>query len=495
MKYYSTRDISLRISAAEAVKMGLSRDGGLLTPEAIPQMDEAFLNSLVNARYQERAAKVMALYLTDYTEQELLTFAENAYGPDKFDTAAVAPVRKVDANTHCLELWHGPTSAFKDMALQMLPQLLSAALRKTGEDKTVCILVATSGDTGKAAMEGFADVPQTKIMVFYPKDGVSAVQEAQMVTQEGENVGVCAVVGNFDDAQSGVKRIFSDVEIRKTLLERGYVLSSANSINWGRILPQVVYYISAYCDLLRDGEITMGQKVNFCVPTGNFGDILAAYYAKRMGLPVGKLICASNCNDVLTDFLRTGVYDRNRTFHTTMSPSMDILVSSNLERLLFDLSGENDAEVRDYMAKLNTEGRYEVSDDIKAALKEQYWGGYCDEASTAATIAKYNAEYGYLIDTHTAVAANVMEQYRAATGDDTLTVFVSTASPYKFCNHVLAAIGETPKADGVELLDQLHEVSGVTVPRRLAALKGKQRRFDLTAQKQEMDKVVLDFLK
>ena len=495
MKYYSTRDISLRISAAEAVKMGLSRDGGLLTPEAIPQMDEAFLNSLVNARYQERAAKVMALYLTDYTEQELLTFAENAYGPDKFDTAAVAPVRKVDANTHCLELWHGPTSAFKDMALQMLPQLLSAALRKTGEDKTVCILVATSGDTGKAAMEGFADVPQTKIMVFYPKDGVSAVQEAQMVTQEGENVGVCAVVGNFDDAQSGVKRIFSDVEIRKTLLERGYVLSSANSINWGRILPQVVYYISAYCDLLRDGEITMGQKVNFCVPTGNFGDILAAYYAKRMGLPVGKLICASNCNDVLTDFLRTGVYDRNRTFHTTMSPSMDILVSSNLERLLFDLSGENDAEVRDYMAKLNTEGRYEVSDDIKAALKEQYWGGYCDEASTAATIAKYNAEYGYLIDTHTAVAANVMEQYRTATGDDTLTVFVSTASPYKFCNHVLAAIGETPKADGVELLDQLHEVSGVTVPRRLAALKGKQRRFDLTAEKQEMDKVVLDFLK
>ena len=495
MKYYSTRDISLRISAAEAVKMGLSRDGGLLTPEAIPQMDEAFLNSLVNARYQERAAKVMALYLTDYAEQELLSFAENAYGPDKFDTAAVAPVRKVDANTHCLELWHGPTSAFKDMALQMLPQLLSAALRKTGEDKTVCILVATSGDTGKAAMEGFADVPQTKIMVFYPKDGVSAVQEAQMVTQEGENVGVCAVVGNFDDAQSGVKRIFSDVEIRKTLLERGYVLSSANSINWGRILPQVVYYISAYCDLLRDGEITMGQKVNFCVPTGNFGDILAAYYAKRMGLPVGKLICASNCNDVLTDFLRTGVYDRNRTFHTTMSPSMDILVSSNLERLLFDLSGENDAEVRDYMAKLNTEGRYEVSDDIKAALKEQYWGGYCDEASTAATIAKYNAEHGYLIDTHTAVAANVMEQYRAATGDDTLTVFVSTASPYKFCNHVLDAIGETPKADGVELLDQLHEVSGVTVPRRLAALKGKQRRFDLTAEKQEMDKVVLDFLK
>ena len=495
MKYYSTRDKELRISAAEAIKMGLSRDGGLLTPCEIPQIDEAFLNGLVNARYQERAAKVMGLYLTDYTYEELLGFAENAYGPDKFDTAAVAPVRKVDDTTHCLELWHGPTSAFKDMALQMLPQLLSAALRKTGEDKTVCILVATSGDTGKAAMEGFADVPQTKIMVFYPKDGVSKVQETQMVTQDGANVGVCAVVGNFDDAQAGVKRIFSDEKMRATLADRGYFLSSANSINWGRILPQVVYYISAYCDLVRDGEIKMGDKVNFCVPTGNFGDILAAYYAKRMGLPVGKLICASNRNDVLTDFLRTGVYDRNRPFHTTMSPSMDILVSSNLERLLFDLSGENDAEVKGYMAALAKDGKYEVSDAIKTALKEQYWGGFCDESGTAAAIAEYYKEKGYLIDTHTAVAANVMEQYRKATGDETVTVFVSTASPYKFCNHVLTAIGEIPAGDGVELLDQLNSVSGVTVPRRLAALKGKQRRFDLTAEKQEMDNVVLDFLK
>ena len=495
MKYYSTRDKAARMESAEAIKMGLSRDGGLLTPESIPQIDEAFLNGLVNARYQERAAKVMGLYLTDYTYEELLGFAENAYGPDKFDTSAVAPVHKVDDSTHCLELWHGPTSAFKDMALQMLPQLLSAALRKTGEDKTVCILVATSGDTGKAAMEGFADVPQTKIMVFYPKDGVSKVQETQMVTQDGANVGVCAVVGNFDDAQAGVKRIFSDEKMRATLADRGFFLSSANSINWGRILPQVVYYISAYCDLVRDGEIKMGGKVNFCVPTGNFGDILAAYYAKRMGLPVGKLICASNCNDVLTDFLRTGVYDRNRPFHTTMSPSMDILVSSNLERLLFDLSGENDAEVKGYMEALAKDGRYEVSDAIKTALKEQYWGGFCDEDGTAATIAEYYKEQGYLIDTHTAVAANVMEQYRKATGDETVTVFVSTASPYKFCNHVLTAIGETPAGDGVELLDHLNSVSGVTVPRRLAALKGKQRRFDMTAEKQDMDNVVLDFLK
>ena len=494
MKYYSTRDSALRMDSAEAVKMGLSRDGGLLTPETIPQIDRAFLESLVAERYQTRAAKVMGLYLTDYTEEELLSFAENAYGPDKFDTEAVAPVRTLDDTTHCLELWHGPTSAFKDMALQMLPQLLSAALRKTGEDKTACILVATSGDTGKAAMEGFADVPQTKIMVFYPKNGVSKVQETQMVTQEGGNVGVCAVAGNFDDAQAGVKRIFSDSAVRETLAKRGYFLSSANSINWGRILPQVVYYISAYCDLVRDGKLAMGDRVNFCVPTGNFGDILAAYYAKRMGLPVGKLICASNRNDVLTDFLRTGVYDRNRPFHTTMSPSMDILVSSNLERLLFDLSGENDEEVRGYMAALAESGRYEVSGPVKAALREQFWGGFCDEAGTTAAIGCYYKK-GYLMDTHTAVAASVMEQYRRETGDETATVFVSTASPYKFCNHVLTAIGETPAGDGVELLDQLNAVTGVPVPRRLAALKGKARRFDRTCEKPGMDDVVLEFLR
>jgi len=316
-----------------------------------------------------------------------------------------------------------------------------------------------------------------------------------MVTQEGENVGVCAVAGNFDDAQAGVKRIFSDPDIRKTLADRGYILSSANSINWGRILPQVVYYISAYCDLLREGTVRLGDKVNFCVPTGNFGDILAAYYAERMGLPVNKLICASNRNDVLTDFLRTGVYDKNRPFHNTMSPSMDILVSSNLERLLFDLSGENDAEVRGYMEALNRDGRYEVSDTIKKALAERFWGGFCGEAGTAAAIARYYKDYGYLIDTHTAVAADVLAQYREATGDKTVTVFASTASPYKFCDHVLRAIGETPRGDGVELLDQLHEATGVPAPRRLAALKGKKRRFDLTAEKADMDKVVLDFLK
>ena len=283
--------------------------------------------------------------------------------------------------------------------------------------------------------------------------------------------------------------------MRETLAGRGYFLSSANSINWGRILPQVVYYISAYCDLLREGAVSMGDPVNFCVPTGNFGDILAAYYAKRMGLPVGKLICASNSNNVLTDFLRTGIYDRNRPFHNTMSPSMDILISSNLERLLFDLSGGNDEEVRGYMEQLSAQGRYEVSDAIRGQLQELYWGGFCDEAATAAAIADYYRNKGYLIDTHTAVAADVMRQYREATGDPTLTVFASTASPYKFCDHVLRAIGETPAGSGVELLDQLHAVSGVTIPKRLAALKNKTRRFDETVEKAQMDNVVLDFLK
>ena len=495
MKYYSTRDVSLRYDAVEAVKMGLSRDGGLLTPMEIPQIGEDFLREMLTASYQERAARVMGLYLADYSAEELRTFAENAYGPDKYDTEAVAPVRTVDAKTHCLELWHGPTSAFKDMALQMLPQLLSAALRKTGEEKTACILVATSGDTGKGALEGFADVPQTKIMVFYPKDGVSAIQELQMVTQEGGNVGVCSVVGNFDDAQSGVKRIFSDVEIREELAKRGYFLSSANSINWGRILPQLVYYISAYCDLVRDGKLTMGEKVNFCVPTGNFGNILAAYYAKRMGLPVNKLICASNKNDVLAEFLNSGVYDRNRPFHTTMSPSMDILISSNLERLIFDLSGQNDETVRGYMNQLNGDGCYQVSEEIKAAIAEHFHGGCCGEDDCLATVAAYWKEHGYLIDTHTAVAANVMEQYRKATGDDTVTVFVSTASPYKFGDSVLSAIGEEPVENSLDRLDQMNAVTGVEIPRRLAALRGKERRFDLVCEKMGMEEVVLEFLK
>ena len=494
MQYLSTRDKNLRLSAAQAIKMGLSRDGGLFTPVTFPTMGPLDLETLCQMSYQRRAAYIMGKYLEEFRPEDLARFAENAYGPEKFDHPEAAPLRKVNDRTWCLELWHGPTSAFKDMALQMLPQLLSASLRMTGEEKTACILVATSGDTGKAAMEGFADVEQTKILVFYPENGVSEIQKLQMVTQEGGNVGVCAVKGNFDDAQNGVKRIFSDEAIRLELAERGYFLSSANSINWGRILPQIVYYVSGYCDLLNAGEIKLGQKVNYCVPTGNFGNILACYYAKRMGVPIGKLICASNRNDVLTEFIRTGVYDRNRPFHTTMSPSMDILISSNLERLLFDLSGRDDELVRGYMEKLAKEGRYEIGREMREQLQELFYGGFCGEEETSASVSMMY-QYGYLIDTHTAVAAKVLTDYRKETGDTAPAIFVSTASPYKFCDSVLTAIGEKPVKNSLERIDQLQAASGVPAPGRLAALKEKEVRFGQVVRKEQMEKAVLDFLR
>ena len=352
MYYVSTRNARDRRTAAEAIAQGLAADGGLMTPEVFPKLSHNALDTMRDMSYQQRAVYVMGSYLDDFTSSELSSFAAKAYGGGKFDVKEVAPVRQVDGNTYCLELWHGPTCAFKDMALQMLPHLLTASLRKLEEEKTVCILVATSGDTGKGALEGFRDVDHTKILVFYPKDGVSAIQELQMVTQEGDNVGVCSVYGNFDDAQTGVKQLFSDEKLREELAQRGYFLSSANSINWGRVLPQIVYYISAYCDLMRAERIRKGDKVNVCVPTGNFGNILAACYAREMGVPIGRLICASNSNNVLTDFLRTGVYDRNRTFYNTMSPSMDILISSNLERLLYELCGRDDGKIREWFLRL-----------------------------------------------------------------------------------------------------------------------------------------------
>ncbi len=495
MHYLSTRDHTLRYTAAEAIKQGLSREGGLFLPETMPTLTKEQLKAMEGMSYQERAVEVMSLFLEDYSREELRSFADAAYSPERFDTPAVAPVHTLDATTHCLELWHGPTSAFKDMALQMLPHLLYASLKKTGEDKTVCILVATSGDTGKAALEGFKDVDHTKIMVFYPKNGVSEIQKLQMVTQEGDNVGVCSVIGNFDDAQTGVKRIFSDEKIREELLERGYFLSSANSINWGRVLPQIVYYVSVYCDLARAGKIKEGEKLNICVPTGNFGNILSAYYAQCMGVPIGKLICASNKNDVLTEFLRTGVYDRNRHFHTTMSPSMDILISSNLERLLYALSDGNDTEVRGYMEQLNTTGKYQVSDKIMEKIRALFWADSCSEEDTVSTIHRYYKEKNYLIDTHTAVAANVLEAYRAEMGDNGIAVFASTASPYKFCSHVLNAIGEEPVGDGVELIAQLQNATGVQAPWRLAVLGDKKVRFTQSTEKLAMEQVVLDYLK
>ncbi len=492
MRYVSTRDSSLKVRAAEAVVMGLSRDGGLYLPERIPSLTASDLQALVQMDYPHRAAWVMKQYLDEFSHAELLDYAAKAYGPAKFDTPAVAPVRSV-GDVQVLELWHGPTCAFKDMALQMLPYLLTASMQKTGEDRTVCILVATSGDTGKAALEGFRDVSQSKILVFYPEKGVSDIQKLQMVTQEGENVAVCAVRGNFDDAQSGVKAIFSDENMRAKLAQRGQFLSSANSINWGRVLPQLVYYISAYCDLLSGGILKPGEPMNVCVPTGNFGNILAAYYTKCMGLPVQKLICASNANNVLTDFLRTGTYDRNRPFHTTTSPSMDILISSNLERMLYLLCGD-DAQVRDYMAQLAQTGRYSVSETILHTLQEHFDCGCCDDAGTARTIEAVYDQTGYVLDPHTAVAWSVLADYRARTGDKNVTVLASTASPFKFCDSVLTALGVAQQRSGVDILDQLSEVAGLIAPMPLRSLREKAVRFTTVTAKDAMPEAVLEML-
>ena len=494
MHYVSTRDSSRRLTASQAIVEGLSRDGGLYLPESIPQLTLADIRALARLSYPERAAKIMKLYLEEFSEEELLGFAQKAYGPAKFDTPAAAPVVQLADNTYIQELWHGPTCAFKDMALQMLPYLLTASLKKTGEEKTVCILVATSGDTGKAALEGFRDVDRTKILVFYPDGGVSEIQKLQMVTQEGRNVGVCAVRGNFDDAQTGVKRIFSDAQLRETLASRGYFLSSANSINWGRLLPQIVYYFSAYCDAVTGGMIAMGDRLNFVVPTGNFGDILAGWYAKEMGLPVGKLVCASNANNVLTDFIRTGTYNKNRPFHTTASPSMDILVSSNLERLLYALCG-SDAEVAGYMQQLREQGSYTVSDALKAKIQEVFAGGFCNDIQTREKIGHAWRDHRYLIDTHTAVAYHVLDDYRSETGDATPTVVVSTASPFKFCDQVLRGIGGTADAFGPALIRRLSCETQIDAPAPLTGLDARPVRFGGCVDKAQMLHTVDEFLK
>ncbi len=493
MYYVSTRDRLQKTTVSGAIAYGLAPDGGLYTPEAVPSLAGNALHTLAAMNYQQRAVYLMNMFLDGFSASELHGFCSKAYGGGKFDDPAVAPVRRVDGNTYALELWHGPTCAFKDLALQMLPHLLTASLRKEGEGKTACILVATSGDTGKGALEGFKDVPGTRILVFYPKDGVSAVQELQMTTQEGSNVGVCAVVGNFDDAQSGVKAIFSDPALKEELAGRGYFLSSANSINWGRVLPQIVYYISAYCDLMKAGAIQKGDKVNVCVPTGNFGNILACYYAKKMGLPVGRLICASNANNVLTDFLTTGVYDRNRPFYNTTSPSMDILVSSNLERLLHDFTSGDAAQVKGWMEELGRTGRYEVSDGVKRQLGRHFSAGFCDDESAKAAIGRTWREKGYLMDPHTAVAMKVLEDYRAQTGDDTAALVASTASPFKFGPVVLSALGAEP-VTGLESFEALSKLTGVPTPAPLAALAGKQVRFEQVVGKDRMTDAVRGML-
>jgi len=494
MYYVSTRDKLQKTTVSGAIVYGLAPDGGLYTPEAIPTLSGNALNTLMGMNYQQRSLYLMNMYLDGYSASELITFCRNAYGSEKFEDPAVAPVRQVDENTFALELWHGPTCAFKDLALQMLPYLLTAALRKQGENKTACILVATSGDTGKGALEGFRDVPGTKILVFYPKNAVSEIQELQMLTQEGDNVAVCAVQGNFDDAQNGVKRAFADPDLRAELAGKGYFFSSANSINWGRVLPQIVYYVSAYCDLMKAGIIEKGTKVNVCVPTGNFGNILAAYYARKMGVPFGKLICASNANNVLTDFLTTGVYDRNRPFYNTISPSMDILVSSNLERLLHDLTSQDAVQVKGYMDALRKTGRYEVSESIQRQLLRVFAAGWCSDAAAKETIGKTWRQKQYLIDPHTAVAMNVLEQYRAVTDDRAPTLVASTASPFKFGPAVLEALG-IPAIGGLASIYALSKITGLSAPAPLAALAGKKPRFSLVVGKDELAGAIRQWLR
>lgn len=492
MYYKSTRNSGVKITSAEAIVQGISEDGGLFVPSEIPSITMDEIVKLGDMSYAERAAYVFAKYLTDFTEAEIRYCTENAYNDKKFATDNIAEMSHLFDGTYILELWHGPTCAFKDMALQILPYLLTTSAKKINIDKKIVILVATSGDTGKAALEGFADVPGTQIMVFYPEDGVSSMQKRQMTTQSGGNVGVCAVEGNFDDCQNGVKAIFTNEEIKSELEKNKMMFSSANSINWGRLAPQIIYYISAYATLVKDEEIKAGDKINIVVPTGNFGNILAAYYAKHMGVPVNKLICASNTNKVLTDFITTGVYDRNRQFFTTISPSMDILISSNLERLLYIMCGENDAQIREWFGSLAKEGRYEVTPEIKTKLAEEFAAGFCDDNETKATIKKIYDKYSYTLDTHSAVAVNVYEDYRQSTGDTTKTVIASTASPYKFSASVLEAIeGKPSSLDEFAMVDRLNELSGYDIPVSLAELKTKERRFkDVITKEQQKDYVL-----
>lgn len=487
MFYESTRNGDLRITSAEAIVQGISHDGGLFVPTEIPKLTLDEIASLGDLSYPERAQAVFQRFLTDFTVEEIKNCVDSAYSSGSFETENVMELKELRSGMNILELWHGPTCAFKDMALQILPHLLTTSVRKIGIDKKVCILVATSGDTGKAALEGFKDAPGTEILVFYPENGVSAMQKLQMTTQEGANVGVCAIKGNFDDAQTGVKKIFTDPEIAEKLAENGIMFSSANSINWGRLAPQIVYYVSSYAQLVKDGRITLGDEMNVIVPTGNFGNILAAYYAKLMGVPIKKLVCASNSNNVLTDFLRTGVYDRNRKFYTTISPSMDILISSNLERLLYHLCGGNSEYIRSIFADLAATGRFEVSEDIKSVLHELFYADFCTDDETKSTIKSVYDEFGYTVDTHTSVAVGVYNKYLAETGDNTCAVIASTASPYKFPASVLEALGDDGNyQDEFAMADALYEISKLPIPKALSELKSKSPRFTGSVEKSEM---------
>ena len=490
--YRSTRGNGSTVTASNAILKGLSEDGGLFVPDQIPAL-EVPMEQLAQMSYQEVAYEVMSRFLTDFTEEELKKCIQSAYD-QKFDTDVIAPLVKADG-AYYLELFHGSTIAFKDMALSILPYLLTTAAKKNGVTNDIVILTATSGDTGKAAMAGFADVPGTKIIVFYPKDGVSPIQEKQMVTQRGDNTYVIGIEGNFDDAQTGVKKMFSDAALAQEMNEAGYQFSSANSINIGRLVPQVVYYVYSYAALLARGEISEGEQINVVVPTGNFGNILAASYAKEMGIPIAKLICASNENKVLFDFFTTGCYDRNRDFILTSSPSMDILISSNLERLIYQTAGRDAEKNREFMKELNTDGVYTITEEMKEQMKD-FYGNYATEEETAQTIKEVYDKTGYIIDTHTAVAAAVYKKYEKETDDKTKTVIASTASPYKFTRSVMNAIDPSydSKTD-FELIDELEKLSGVKVPQAIEDIRSAAVLHDTVCETADMCKEVKKILK
>ena len=490
--YQSTRSNASPITASQAILQGLASDGGLYVPTEIPQLDKS-IEELSKMNYRECAYEVMKLLLTDFTEEELKTCINNAYD-DKFDTEEIA-LLKNQGNAYFLELFHGPTLAFKDMALSILPHLLITSAKKNNIEEEIVILTATSGDTGKAALEGFADVDGTKIIVFYPKNGVSAIQEKQMVTQKGDNTYVVGITGNFDQAQTGVKNIFNNKELEKRLKEKGYVFSSANSINIGRLVPQIVYYVYSYAQVYKRGEIELGEKINVVVPTGNFGNILAAFYAKNMGLPIDKLICASNENKVLFDFFNTGIYDKNRDFILTSSPSMDILISSNLERLIFKLTGNDSEKTLEFMNDLSTSGKYEITEEMRQQL-ESFEGGYASEEETAKVINDIYQESGYIIDTHTAVAASVYQEYARDTDDDKKTIIASTASPYKFPVSVMRAIDEKYEdMDDFELVKELSKLAGTEIPKAVAELEIAPVLHDRVCEPEEMEALVEGILK
>lgn len=494
MSFFSTRGESC-VTASQAILRGIAPDGGLYVPAMFQAVQPERLTSLMEMSYEQRAVAVLKRFLEDFSLKEIEDSVRAAYSRERFTVPEVAPVRQLDSATWSLELFHGPTLAFKDMALQLLPHLLKLSAEKNGEDREICILVATSGDTGKAALEGFRDVPGTSCTVFYPLDGVSDVQRLQMVTTGGNNTHVIAVRGNFDDAQTGVKELFGSESFREEMAAKGRTLSSANSINLGRLVPQVVYYFSAYAELLKTNAISAGEPVNFCVPTGNFGDILAGYYARCMGLPVNKLICASNRNNVLTDFFNTGIYSTHRTFFKTISPSMDILVSSNLERLLYEAADRDGTLIRTWMTQLKESGSYSVGEQRRDWLLDTFWGDCADNKDTLGEIRKRWEQDHYLMDPHTAVAGYVLREYRRKTGDDTPSVIVSTASPYKFAADVLSALtGGNAGGDPFSASEEIQKLTGIPMPEQVRKLRELQVQHTAECDKDKMGQAVLDVM-